>query len=308
MELRHLKYFITVAKELHFSRAAEILQMAQPPLSQQIKQLEEEIGVKLFNRTQRRVELTEAGVSFYERSCELLENLDFACEEAQKIHSGEKGDIVLGFTGNPVCNILPKVLQASKKEYPDLRIILKELTTTEQVKALHKGEIHVGLLISPIKSDIVVTETLQRESFVIALPKTHPLVKQGTPVDLAKLANENFLMPRREDGPSYYDAMMNLFYQAGFEPNIILAAKQYLTFISLVSSEIGVALLPSSIRFFDKREVGILPLKNITPSLNTSVAWNINNKSSTLQVFLQLIRSAVKENPELIKETRTVDI
>ncbi|MBS4192330.1 LysR family transcriptional regulator [Bacillus sp. FJAT-49705] len=290
MELRHLKYFITVAKELHFSRAAELLQMAQPPLSQQIKQLEEEMGVKLFNRTQRRVELTEAGVSFYERACELLENLNFACDEAQKIHLGEKGDIILGFTGSPTFHILPRVLQVSKQEYPELKIELKELTTAEQVRALNKGEIHVGLLVPPINSNLLNIETLNEGSFVIALPKKHPLVKQGAPVDLSSLANENFLMPRRKDGPGYYDAMMNLCYQAGFEPNIILEAKQYLTFISLVSFGIGVALLPSSIKFIDREEVELMPIGNSLSNWTVSVAWNKNNRTPALQIFLKLLK------------------
>ncbi|MGG1662050.1 LysR family transcriptional regulator [Brevibacillus sp. NRS-1366] len=295
MELRQLKYFITVAKELHFGRAAKLLQISQPPLSQQIKQLEEEMGVRLFHRTQRHVELTEAGKFFFARVNDFLENLNLACEQAQKIHRGKLGEIILGFTGTATYSILPKILHACKIKYPEIKIVLRELTTVEQVKALQEGQIHVGLLVPPIESDSIKVEVLREESFMVTLPKNHPLAKHMSPVDLASLANESFLMPRRDDGPGYYDAMVSLCYQAGFSPKIILEAKQYHTFISLVSSGIGIALLPSSIQFIDNEEIVFLPIKDIRPTWNTSVAWNKDNKSTILQVFISLIKESTTE-------------
>src|SRR5262249_53585765 len=169
MELRHLRYVIAVAEELHFGRAAERLNMSQPPLSQQIRLLEEELGVKLFHRTKRQVQLTDAGVRFIEEARQILAQVDHATRVASRADNGEIGYLIVG-TVTSEKRILIDTLRTFHKRYPDVHLELRSLSTPAQIMALREGRIQVGFVIQPIEEPSLAVETVAREPLVVALP------------------------------------------------------------------------------------------------------------------------------------------
>ncbi|MFC7687040.1 LysR substrate-binding domain-containing protein [Ureibacillus sp. GCM10028918] len=289
MELRLLKYFIAVAEELHFGRAASRLQMAQPPLSIQIKQLETEIGAKLFNRTKRNVELTEAGKVFLNRSYEILSSVNRASEEARRIHEGVIGELILGFGGSATFDLLPFILKEYRDKYPNVNIVLRQQTTTKQVNDLHEGKIHVGILVPPIESELLDVEILREEPFIVVLPKTHPLITSGLSINLSRLAGEPFIMSPRSVGPGYYDSVISSCYDAGFSPKIAQEAQEFHTIVSLVAFGLGVALVPKSIQFLKNENVIYMPLEK-SYTKKTALAWNKNKTSPVVDSFIEFIR------------------
>ncbi|MFK2826656.1 LysR family transcriptional regulator [Bacillus sp. B190/17] len=293
MELRHLKYFIAVAEELHFGRAAQRLQMAQPPLSQQIKQLEAELNVLLFSRTKQRVELTKAGEVFLKRAYEVLNRVHLACEEAKSIDRGEAGQLILASTGSIAFELLPLLLRSYQEKYPNVNIILRQLSTTEQLEALHDNSIHVGLLILPVESPSLHVEMVREEPFIVALPKTHPLAAEKEPIDVSRLANEHFIMTPRKAGQSYYDAIISLCQHAGFSPKKTQEAQELHTALSFVASGIGIALLPASIQFVKNDEIVYLQLKKSFTMCKVGAAWNKNETSAVVHSFISFLREAI---------------
>lgn len=290
MELRHLRYFIAVAEELHFGRAAERLRIAQPPLSQQIKQLETEMNVQLFYRTKQRVELTEAGKAFLKRGYEILHRIDLACDEAKRISQGEAGQLILAFTGAMAFDFLPMLIRGFKEKYPSINIILRQLTTTQQIEALHEGTIHVGLLFIPIESETLNVELLHEEPFIVALPRKHPIALQHSPVDISLLANEQFIMTPRNAGQSYYDAVISLCQHSGFSPQKTHEALELHTAVSFVAAGIGIALLPSSIQNVKNEEIIYKQIKKSSTTCKTGVAWNKHEHSSVVDSFITFLK------------------
>ena len=203
MELRHLRYFVTVAEELHFGRAAQRLQIAQPPLSQQIRQLEEELGVQLFHRTKRSVQLTEAGQLFLEEACQILTRAEQAIQIVQRADRGETGRLTLGFVGSATYSVLPVVLKVFRKRFPEVLLSLHEMTTTQQVQALHEDRIHLGFVRPPIHEQELMIESILKEPFVAVLPKFHRLANE-TQISLRSLANDPFILFPRYLGSGFY--------------------------------------------------------------------------------------------------------
>ncbi|MFC4799322.1 LysR family transcriptional regulator [Neobacillus citreus] len=290
MELRHLKYFIAVAEELHFGRAAQRLQMAQPPLSQQIKQLESELDAVLFERTKQRVELTNAGKVFLQRAYEIVNHINLSCEEAGRIHRGEAGQLILAFTGALAFDLLPSLVRSYRAKHPNINIVLRQLTTSEQVDALHGRTIHAGLLIPPIDSDSLNVEILREESYVVALPITHPLASLQGAIDLSLLANDLFVMTPREAGTSYYDSIISLCQNAGFSPQKAQEALELPTVTSLVAAGMGIAILPSSIQSLKNNQIVYLPLQESLTTYKFAVAWHKQENSPIISSFISFLR------------------
>lgn len=242
MELRHLRYFVTLAEELHFGRAAERLHIAQPPLSQQIRQLETELGFELFHRTKRSVKLTEAGKVFLSEVQQILKQLEQAIQIGRQTSRGEMGQLIVGFVSSSAYNILPPILRTFRNCVPGVSLELHELTTHEQLQWLRDGRMDVGFVRSPIEDDIFSFEVIFAESLVVALPETHLLAKDKS-VSLRSLASEPFILFPRLLAPGLYDLIISLCQQAGFSPSVTQEAIQMQTIVSLVAGGLGVAIV-----------------------------------------------------------------
>ena len=202
MELRHLRYFVMVAEELHFGRAAARLHISQPPLSQQIKQLETELNVLLLRRTNRRVELTDAGKQFLVEARRVLAQVEQAVQVAQRTHRGEIGHLTVGFVGTAAYQIVPLILQRYRQTYPEVTLTLREMATPEMRVAITMGEIDVGLLRAGVEEPNVATELLLQERLVVAMARGNPLAAQHQGVTMASLATEPFVMfPTGNESP-----------------------------------------------------------------------------------------------------------
>ncbi|MCP3809361.1 LysR family transcriptional regulator [Paenibacillus sp. Lou8.1] len=296
MELRHLKYFKTVAEELHFGKAANRLNMAQPPLSLQIRQLEEEIGVQLFHRTKRNVDLTEEGKVFLEKVYHLFDHLEEAIHTVRLMKSGEIGEIIIGFIASTAYDILPAIIKHYRAQYPAIHVVLKQLTSSEQINALKDGTIHVGIISEPIESEEINLQIIRQEPLIIALPREHPLVVNSTtasPIQLIDLENEEFIVTGRRANQGHYDGVINSCYQAGFSPRIVQETEEMSTVISLVSTGIGVALVPASMHLLLQNEVIYREIKDNEFHTVTALVWDSKNQSPVIQTFIELVNESI---------------
>jgi DNA-binding transcriptional LysR family regulator len=294
VELRHLEYFVAVAEELHFGRAAARLQIAQPPLSQQIRKLEEELEVQLFFRTKRHVQLTAAGEIFLEEARQTLVQAARAREMAQKASRGELGRLAIGFVGSAISEALPLLLLPFRERFPDIELTLRELTTSQQIRALRDGRIQVGILRPPISDVTLSVETLLKEPLLVALPEPHPLARQKS-LPVEALAQERFIIFPRAQGPGLYDQIISLCQQAGFSLQIIQEAIQMQTILGLVAAGLGVALVPASARYLRCTGVAYCELEPSAIHVEIALAWPKDAASPTLQAFLEVAREAIKD-------------
>jgi len=248
MELRHLRYFIAVAEELHFGRAAQVLGISQPPLSQQIQALEQEVGARLFERTNRRVELSEAGRLFLQEARLVLAQVDKAADVARRAQLGELGELKIGFTSSaPFNSSIPQAIFAFRQAFPAVHLNLQEMSSTEVAESLVDESIQVGLMRPlPLPDSLSVVE-LMREPLVAVLNAGHPLVagsERG--LHLAQLAQEPFVFFPRTYGSGLYAQLLNLARDAGFSPHFAQEAGEAMTIIGLVAAGLGVSVLPAS--------------------------------------------------------------
>jgi DNA-binding transcriptional LysR family regulator len=296
LELRHLRYFIAVATELHFGRAAEKLHIAQPPLSHQIRQLETELEFELFTRTKRSVVLTPAGQAFTIQVNQIFQQLEQAIEIGRKTSRGELGHISIGFVGSATYNILPVMLQQFRDRYPEVQIELHELTTDRQLIWLREGKIDVGLMRPPISEPDVTSEIVFEESLVIALPSHHPLANVDS-IDLRLLAREPFILFPRQLAPGLYDPIVAICQAAGFSPVVVQECIQMQTTISLVSANLGVSIVPESIQQVQRSGVVYKPIQDLTTNgsnqlrlATMSIVWRTNDDSPTVSRLREIVR------------------
>jgi DNA-binding transcriptional LysR family regulator len=247
VELRQLRYFVAVAEELHFRRAAERLHISQPPLSQQIRALEEELGFALLVRTRRRVELTPAGEAFLHDARALLSELEGAVATARRIDAGQTGRLRISFVGSALLSIVPGTVERFRASRPGVEIELRERPTVDQLRAVRAGVADVGLVRPPIDDDGQLSvATVLRERTVAALPAGHPLAAVRR-VPLRRLAAEPLVLFPRDQAPGYHDLLVNALAEAGAAPRVIQYAPEMLTIIGLVAAGAGVSLVPASV-------------------------------------------------------------
>jgi DNA-binding transcriptional LysR family regulator len=289
MELRHLRYFVAVAEELHFGRAAERLHIAQPPLSQQIRRLEQELGVELFRRNRRRVELTDAGRLLLEQSRPLLAQADHTEKLLGRASAGEVGRLSIGFVGSASYEVLPAILHEFRNRFPEVELRLEEQTTGDQVDALNVGRIDVGLVRPPVADDSIELTPLVEERLIAALPEAHPLAERAT-VPVAALAQEPFVLPpRRLTG--LYEDVIGVCREAGFSPQVVQEAGEMQTIVSLVSAGIGVSLVPESVETFRRPRVAYRPLRGPNASLEIALARRRDDRSPLVAQFREVART-----------------
>jgi DNA-binding transcriptional LysR family regulator len=296
MELRHLRYFLAVAEELHFGRAAQRLHIAQQPLSRQIRDLETELQVQLFHRTKRTVRLTEVGRVFLIETRKILQQVEQAIWTAQQTSQGEVGQFAVGFTGPALNSVLPKIVRLFKERYPQVKLVLERLQTPEQVEALISGQIQIGLLHPPIEDNTLILETIYREGLVVVLPDIHRLAQDvSCPVSIRELADEPFIFYPRHVGPVLYDRIINLCQEAGFSPKIVQEVAPQQIILGLVSADIGVSLLHASAQVVAPAGVVIRELLEPTPVLELAIAWHPETTHPVLSTFLGIVREVVLE-------------
>lgn len=298
MELRHLRYFIAVAEELHFGRAAERLGISQPPLSQQIQALEEEIGARLFERTNRRVELTDAGRLFLDESRQVLAQVDKAVLLARRAHLGELGELKIGFTSSaPFTSTIPSSIHAFRKAYPDVHLDLQEMSSRQVLKALLEESLQVGVIRPLALPDAVHWVELFREPLVAVLRADHPLAAGSEDgLAIAALAEEPFVFFPRSYGTGLYDQVIALTRQAGFSPRIAQEASEAMTIIGLVSAGLGVSILPASFR--RTRVDGVVYRALSDPEATTAV-WLVRRQNEGSPLALSFIDLVTREAASL---------
>jgi DNA-binding transcriptional LysR family regulator len=289
VELRHLRYFVTVAEELHFGRAATRLSIVQPSLSQQIRQLEDELGFPLFYRTKRSVELTDAGKVFLPEAQHILAQVREAKRTAQRAYRGEVGRLVVGYTSSSTYDVLPMMLSVYRERFPDVEVALRELTTQEQLRALEREYIQVGLLRLPIGAPMVNVEVVRREPIVCVLPEKHPLAMRER-IAVSLLADEPFVLQSSQRGGGYYTQLMKLCLASGFSPNVIQEVTEMHTIVSLVAAGMGVSLVPLSARNIRSQGVAYRDLEGTAPLTEMAVAWPRTSRSAIVQNFLAVAR------------------
>lgn len=285
MELRHLRYFRVVAETLNFTRAAARLHVAQPPLSRQIQQLEEELGVALLERS-RPLKLTEAGRFFYEHSAQLLEQLSRVCDDTRRIDKGQRRWLGIGFAPSTLYGALPELIRRLRAG-GDIELGLSEMVTLQQVEALKSGRIDIGFGRIHVEDAAVVQKVIREDPLVAALPAGHPLL--AAPVTLEQLALEPFVLYPGNVRPSYADHVLDLFSRNDLKIRVAQMTNELQTAIGLVAAGIGVTLVPASVQRLHRDDIGYTPLTDATATSPIIVSHRVGDESTVLKVCLGLI-------------------
>lgn len=291
-ELRQLRYFVAVAEELHFGRAAKRLGIAQPPLSQQIQRFERSISVQLFERTRRSVTLTPAGEALLPEAIDLLARADRALEIVQDIAFGRAGRLTIGFVGSASMLVLPELLKAFRGRYPGVELELIELTTNDQYAALEEGRIQIGCVRTPLANAPFSSALISRERLVLALPD-NLFEEVPDPVPLEAMAEAPFIMPPRRLGHSFHDIARAACTRAGFTPRVVQEAIQMQTILGLVAAGIGVALVPESMGRIPRDGVICRRLTDADAYSDLVLVWNEREERQTVRNFVDMAESLV---------------
>ncbi len=286
--VQRLYQFIAVAEELHFGRAAKRLHMTQPPLSMQIRNLEEDIGVALLLRTKRHVELTEAGKVLLVEARRVIDQVDRAVTLAQRAGRGEIGNLRIGFVSTADYSLLPPLLREFRQRYPDVNLSLRELTTDAQLQALADGHLDIGFLLTPAEGNEINSDTIFCEPLVAALPDSHALARKKGPLPVRALTGEGFIIFPRSAAPAHYDKILAFIETAGSCPRIEQTAVQMQTIISLVSAGLGVALVPACMRNLRRTGVVYRDLEPPSPIFETAIAWPKRGFSEVASAFVDV--------------------
>ena len=291
MEFRQLRYFVTVAQELHFGRAAERLDITQPALSKQIRVLETNIGIKLFFRTKRSVKLTPAGEVFLTETKKLLKQGENAIAKAKRTAKGETGKLAIGFTATATYTVLPELIGHFRFSYPRVELEMLELCTEAQVTALNRGEIDIGFLHPPIDSRGLEVYPLSSEEFVVVLPKQHRLITKES-LSLKDLAQESFILHPRSEGPFLYDEFFKLCRQHGFQPHIAKEVDGHQTRMCFVAARMGITFIPAGLQISISSDLVCKPIENLPFKLEFAAAWRTIVKTPVLQQLVMLLKTS----------------
>jgi DNA-binding transcriptional LysR family regulator len=290
MELRQITYFIAVAEELHFGRAAERCHIAQPPLSQQIKRLEEELGVTLLERTSRKVSLTPEGKEFLKRCKDVRDRLNEAVICIQDMAKGLEGQLRVGFIGPASLSKLPQAIRAFRERNPRIRLDFSAQSTSEQLPLLRGDRLDIAFVrlfghdTSGLNSLLFL-----REPYVLAIPEDHKFNERDT-LDIADLEGEPLIFNQRIAQPALYRSLIGSFHKAGFMPNIVQEVNTEQSTVALVATGLGCALVPASSASNYRSGVTFRPLTGDLPQWEITALWKKKNQSVILQKFLDVAR------------------
>ncbi|WP_413542724.1 LysR substrate-binding domain-containing protein [Citricoccus nitrophenolicus] len=293
VDLRQMRYFVAVAEERHFGRAAERLHMAQPPLSQQIKQLEATLGTRLFERTTRRVDLTDAGQLMLERARQILADVDALTQDVREVGDGAAGVLRVGFVGSATYRVMPALVQLARSELPGVRLhVMGEMLTPQIEQSLLENRLDAAVLRPPVQSSELLLDTLEGDSLVVALPAHHRLATGGGPVHLAELAGEDFV--GYPQGSTVATITSEACRGAGFRPRVVQEATETSTLLAFVGAGMGLALVPDGARRAAASPVAYRELVT-APAVGLAVAWKRDSLSALIPAFRSLVHRAVDE-------------
>lgn len=289
IELRHLTYFACVADELHFGRAAERLGIAQAPLSQQIRQLEERVGAKLFHRTTRRVTLTSAGETFLGHAQDILRSMHRAVSHTRSISDVQTGTITVGGVHIAMSHYLPPIIAAFRQDYPAMTVNVVPLGTAEQLRTLEGGTINVAFIRPTTTTSFMQVEPIAREGFVAVVPRTHRLAQQER-VRLADFAGEPMIAYRPILGASYNRTALDALRAIGIAPRVVQEASHTLSVVTLVAAGLGIAMVPSWVRTMRSPHVVHRDLEDLPRDVELAVAWPRGETSPVVLDFVETSR------------------
>ena len=307
IELRHLRYFVAVAEELHFGRAAQRLHIAQPPLSQQIRKLEEILGYPLFDRTSRSVNLTAAGAVFLERAQRTLRNVQRDIEETRSIGRGEVGSLHIGFVGSAMLTTLPAIFREYREVYPSVRLHLHESFTAKVIDGLQNGTLDAGLLRDGDPGDLtgglagsLIATTIYSEPFVAVLPSRHPRARQKS-ISPVELRDEPFVYYPRSAGIHAFEKPLTLCEEHGFRPQIVQEASNWLTILRLIGAGLGVSIAPACVSLIAPPEVVCRPIQTGKRSAklfsNIELACFAGESRPIVKGFAQIVVKIAQNSP-----------
>jgi len=291
MELRHLRYFLAVAEELNFTRAAERLGISQPPLTQQVKALEAELGVTLLDRSAYRIELTDAGRIFAAEAARILGDARSAVQAARRAATGAAGRVRVGFTDSASFNpLVTATLRSFRSDYPAVEVSLEEHPSTELIVGLRQGRVDAAFVRPPLPTQRgLALDLLEKEPLVVAVPSGHPLVARRE-VDLGSLAAETFILYPRAVRPGLADTVVAACEAAGFTPKVAQYAPQLSSTINLVAASLGISIVPDSMRCLQARAVAYLPLRGEPLHAQLGIAYRTEEGSAVVHNFIQAAR------------------
>ena len=288
LELRHFNYFLAVAEELHFRKAAEKLFISQPGLSRQIKQMEEILETSLFVRNKRKVSLTPAGEYLKSELEFILNHLEVTKKQLKSIGDGNLGEIRIGFLGSAMQNVIPELLIKLKNKYVGIKANLEELSNHAQVNAILRDKLDVGFVrLARVPNGIELRPVFE-DTFSIVLPKDHKLNSTSFK-GVHQLAEESFILFSQDYSPLYYDTVMSICEDKGFTPKISHKSVHAQTIFKLVENNLGIAIVPTSLQYGFQMDVKFIKLKKISQRAVLSVIWKVDNRNPALQHCIDLL-------------------
>jgi DNA-binding transcriptional LysR family regulator len=295
LELRQLRYFAAVAHERNFTRAAEKLRIAQPPLSRQIQQLEDELGIVLIERGSRPVSLTDAGRLLYEQAVQVLARVDEMKAMTQRLRDAERTHFSIGFVGSTLYGRLPEVIRRYRAARPQVELTLLELTTIEQIAALKEGRIDVGFGRIPLEDAMIERVLLRNEKLCAALPSAHPLLARRGPLQLDDLADQPLVVYPKAPRPSYADQVLALFRERGLKPPVVHEVRELQTALGLVAAETGVCVVPASVERLRRDNVAYRRLDEERAVSPIIMSTRKGDRSPEIALVLKLIREMYRK-------------
>jgi DNA-binding transcriptional LysR family regulator len=302
MDLRQLRYFVAVAEERHYGRAAQRLHMSQPPLSMQIKALERELGIELLERTSRRVALTDAGRAFLERARTILGAVEEAREVARGAEQGTQGRLEVGFISSATLSLLPPSIRLFRERFGGVELELKELTSAQQIDALYEGGIRVGLVRLPLRAPGIRFEPVLEERLVVALPSGHALEDLDR-LSLETIADLPLIFFTRQLIPGFHAQIVELFQRVGAFPKVAQHAVHLQTIVGLVASGVGIAILPSSAQRVSREGVVYRALDVPDATTWMGLAWVEGDESKLVKNFIGTVREAAGDKVSDLPDT-----
>lgn len=289
MELRNVQAFVVASETLHFGEAAQLLHVSQPALSRRIQKLEEELGVRLFDRKGHGVVVTDAGRIFLDDAVRILQHVERSTERMQQVGRGRAGVLRIGFVASLTFSLIPALLRSVRERAPQVRLELKEMGTAEQVTAIEADTVDVGFVRPPLShGEGFSTRPLMEERILAVVASRHPLAGKDV-LEVSELASEPFVMYPRNMGPGLFDRIVATCQRAGFSPNIVQEAALVPTVVGLVAGELGVALVPESAKYLGAHDVSFKPLLDPEAVTELAAIWKSDSVNPVLETLFQCL-------------------